>query len=311
MQFKIDSTLDGIAVKDFLYNTLSFSSNMVKRLKALANGISVNGSQVTVRYVLRTGDVLVLQTEDFDNSESIEPVKLPLDIIYEDDYVIAINKPAGMPTHPSHNHRLDTLANALAYYYSEAHRPFVFRAINRLDADTSGIVLIAKDKNSAFKLARFMAEGKIHKKYAALLHGTVTKSGEIELPIRRSSTSTMLRVVDQCPDSGAKYALTKYEVLHNFDGYTLVSASPVTGRTHQLRVHFSTLGNPICGDGLYGITSDGSDFPRLALHAYIMSFPHQSGNILTLVAPIPDNTDPRFCGDVIKHIIERSHDDKQ
>ncbi len=311
MQIQIDGSFDGITVKDFLYKNLSFSSNMVKKLKSLQDGITVNGSHVTVRYTLCTGDNLFLMTDDLHTPDNIKPVKLPLDILYEDGYLIALNKPAGMPTHPSHNHHTDTLANSLAYYYSQSHRPFVFRAINRLDADTSGIVLVAKDKNSAFKLAKSMSDGKIQKKYVALLHGSISFEGEIKLPIKRSQTSTMLRVVDTSPNSDAKFALTKYKTIHKFDGYTLVSAAPVTGRTHQLRVHFATVGNPICGDGLYGITSDGSDFPRLALHAYYLSFPHPNdGTEMTLTAPIPDNLDERFCNNVINHIIERSPDDE-
>lgn len=310
MQFVIDSSCDGKTVKEFLFSNLSFSANMVKRLKSIENGITVNGAHVTVRYVLKQGDKLDLQTDDLDSAESIIPVDFPLDIIYEDDYVIALNKPFGMPTHPSHNHHNDTLANALAHYFLKANRPFVFRAINRLDADTSGIVLIAKDKDSAFKLAKSMADGKIHKKYVALLHGTLEGSGEINLPIRRSDTSTMLRIVDTEDNPKAKQAITEYEVIKRFEDSTLVCASPITGRTHQLRVHFSTIGTPIYGDGLYGITTDGSDYPRLALHAYYLSFPHPKGKIITITTPIANNADDFFTN-IVTCTIERSYDDKQ
>ncbi len=309
MQFHIDKKIEGITVKDFLYKNLGFSSNMVKRLKSLPNGITVNQAHVTVRYILKANDILELYTDDSESNENIAPVKLPLDILYEDEYVILLNKPAGMPTHPSHNHHSDTLANSLAYYFDSAQRPFVFRAVNRLDADTSGIVLIAKDKNSAFKLAKSMCDGKIHKKYLALLHGSLDKNGEIELPIRRSNTSTMLRVIGTSADSGSKYALTRYEVIRELNGYTLVSASPITGRTHQLRVHFSHIGHPICGDGLYGITNDGSDYPRLALHAYSLTFPHPRGGELTITAPIPDDVDELFNKTIITKYTEGSIND--
>ncbi len=308
MQFTINSDTDGITIRDFLYNHLGYSSNMVKNLKKIPEGIKVNGEHVTVRYILKSGDCIELFTDDTYNSasENVTPVKLPLDIIYEDDYIIALNKPSGMPTHPSHNHHDDTLANSLAYYYSQMNRPFVFRAINRLDADTSGIVLVAKDKDTAFKLSKSMSDGKISKKYVALLHGTLIGSGKIELPIRRSETSTMLRVVDTTCGANTKHALTLYSTLSSLDGYTLVSASPVTGRTHQLRVHFSHIGNPICGDGLYGITNDGSDYPRLALHAYYLSFPHPQIGEMALTAPIPECFDLNFNNSHIKDLIERS-----
>ena len=288
MKLIINAELDGITVKDLLYNHLGYSSNIIKNLKKLPSGITVNGNHVTVRCVLHNGDEINLETDDVNESENITPVELPLDIVYEDDCLIVLNKPSGMPTHPSHNHHEDSLANSLAFYFQEQNRPFVFRAINRLDADTSGLVLVAKDKVTAFKLSKAMADGKISKKYFALLHGELNLSGNIELPIRRSEDSTMLRVVDTNPESSAKYALTAYEVLEKSEKFTLVSASPITGRTHQLRVHFSHIGHPICGDGLYGITSDGSDYPRLALHAYSLTFPHPSKGEITLATNIPD-----------------------
>lgn len=310
MRIKINSDKDGVTIRDFLYGSLGYSSNLVKKLKKTPDGITVNDKHVTVRYVLKDGDCLSLSTDDtFDSvSDNITPVKLPLDIIYEDDYIVALNKPAGMPTHPSHNHHNDTLANSLAYYFHDLKRPFVFRAVNRLDADTSGVVLVAKDKDTAFKLSKSMAEGKIQKKYIALLHGTLSDSGKIELPIRRSETSTMLRIVDTSPEANTKYALTLYNTIYSSDEYTLVSASPITGRTHQLRVHFSHIGNPICGDGLYGITNDGSDYPRLALHAYYLSFPHPQGGEITLKAPIPECF--YLNNYTIKNLAERYYNDR-
>ena len=307
MQIIIKHDGDGSTVKDYLYGNLGYSSNLIKELKKIPDGITVNGQHVTVRYVLKSGDKLNLSTDDtFDSaSDSVVPVKLPLDIIFEDEYIIALNKPAGMPTHPSHNHHNDTLANSLAYYFDSQNRPFVFRAINRLDADTSGIVLVAKDKDTAFKLSKSMAEGKIQKKYVALLYGVLNGSGKIDLPIRRSETSTMLRVVDMSPNADTKHALTTYDTICTSDKYTLVSASPVTGRTHQLRVHFSHIGNPICGDGLYGITTDGSDYPRLALHAYYLSFPHPNGDKTVLTAPIPECFYLDFNSSIINNLTER------
>lgn len=290
MTFTIDESLNGCTVKRFLYSTLSFSSALVKKLKSTDNGILVNGEHVTVRYVLKENDVISLAYDDSESdiSDNVEPADIPIDIIYEDEHIVALNKSAGMPTHPSHNHHRDTLANGLAYYFKSKSRPFVFRAVNRLDADTSGVVLVAKSKHSAHLLSKAMINGDFTKTYTALIHGRLECDGEINLPIMRKSTSTMLRMVDTQNTEHSKPSLTKYSIIKNSEAATLVSASPISGRTHQLRVHFSHIGHPIFGDGLYGISDDGSDFPRLALHCTSLEFTHPfTHERLTLSAPIP------------------------
>ncbi|MBO7148469.1 MAG: RluA family pseudouridine synthase [Clostridia bacterium] len=292
MDLIIDKAYDNLSVKDYLYNALGFSSALVKRLKYLDNGILLNGKHVTVRQVLNVGDKLTLAYDDTEHeiSDSITPCELPLSIIYEDEHIIALDKPAGMPTHPSHNHHSDTLANALAYYFKLQSRPFVFRAVNRLDADTSGIVLVAKSKHASHLLTSVLQADGFKKEYIALLHGRLEDDGEIDLPIMRAHDSTMIRIVDTAQTPLSKRALTRYRIIKAEDERTLVHASPITGRTHQLRVHFSHIGHPIFGDGLYGTTSDGSDFPRLALHCKGLSFKHPfTGEELTLYAPVPNN----------------------
>ncbi|MBQ7821801.1 MAG: RluA family pseudouridine synthase [Clostridia bacterium] len=291
MTLTIDKSGDKMTVKDYLYGKLRFSTSLVKKLKYTDGGILVNGEHSTVRRVLCDGDTLTLAYDDTDDdiSENVAPCDLPLDIIYEDEHIIALNKPAGMPTHPSHNHHTDTLANALAYYFAQRSRPFVFRAVNRLDADTSGIVLVAKSKHAAYLLASELQAHGFEKTYTALLHGRLDSDGRIELPIMRVPDSTMLRCADTKYTDSSKHALTVYSVIKASDDRTLVSASPITGRTHQLRVHFSYLGHPIFGDGLYGKTNDGSDFPRLALHCRALTFTHPfTGVRITLSAPVPD-----------------------
>ena len=292
MVTKIDGLYENMTVKDYLYKVLALSSNTVKKLKQTENGITVNGAHVTVRYVLTEGDTLSLVLDDTEDdvSENVVPTELPLDIVYEDEYMIALNKPAGMPTHPSHNHHTDTLANALAYRFKISNTPFVFRAINRLDADTSGIVLVAKTRHAASKLAEAMQKGGFDKSYYAAVHGRIDADDKIDLPIRRRSDSTMLRECCDPGDKKAKSALTVYKVIrHKQMGNsisTLISASPITGRTHQLRVHLSHISHPILGDGLYGITSDGSDYTRLALHCYSLGFTHPfTGEKINITAP--------------------------
>ncbi len=293
MTLIIDKPDHGKTVKEYLFSDMHFSASLVKKLKSKPNGILINGEHVTVRHILSCGDVLSLACEDFEDDVlgNITPVCLELDIIYEDDNIIALNKPAKMPTHPSHNHHEDTLANALAFHFKEKGRPFVFRAINRLDADTSGIVLVAKSMHSAHLLQSELARGGFDKKYIAILHGTLSGASVIDAPIMRKPNSTMLRCVDTNGSKSSKPSMTSYEVIATKNGRTLVCASPITGRTHQLRVHFSHIGHPILGDGLYGITSDGSDYTRLALHCKSLSFKNPfSGKTITLEA----KEDPLF-----------------
>ena len=270
----IDKSSHGKSIKEYLYTNLCFSASLVKKLKTAPDGILLNGEKVTVRKILSQGDILALACEDKAASDNIVPLDIPLDIIYEDEHLIALNKPAKMPTHPSHNHYDDTLANALVYYFSKKSRPFVFRAINRLDADTSGVVLVAKSMHCAHLLAKELSGGGFEKTYAALLNGRLSDDGVIDVPIMRKPGSTMLRCTDPLFTEKSKPCLTKYEVIKALDDKTLVYAHPITGRTHQLRVHFSSIGHPIYGDGLYGITNDGSDFPRLALHCMSLCLTH-------------------------------------
>ena len=144
MEIVITEAENGKCLRDYLKKNLGMSRAELSHLKSLDTGIMINGVRVTVRAVLAAGDVLFLDRDDAAAGENVMPGDIPLDIIYEDDDIIALNKPAGMPTHPSHGHYYDTLANGLAFYFAKKSIPFVFRAVNRLDRDTSGIVLVAK-----------------------------------------------------------------------------------------------------------------------------------------------------------------------
>ncbi len=254
MQIKIDESLAGLTVKELLLKN-GISRGLISRLKRLDDGITVNGEHVTVRRVLEKDDLLALVTDDLpqDENEFLVPTEMPLDIIYEDDDLIAVNKPPDMATHPSIGHFDDTLANGLAYYFARQNKPFVFRAVNRLDRDTSGVVLVAKNRLSAARLTALMQEGRIRKTYIAILNGRLPdENGTIETHIRRKGESIILREVCDASADGAKKALTVYETLYSSDTASVVRAEPVTGRTHQLRVHFSHLGCPIVGDAFYG-----------------------------------------------------------
>ena len=286
MRFTVSEKMDGMLIRDILEKEIKFSGAIITFLKTRDRGIVLNGERVTVRKTVKAGDLLELDyTDDRTMAEKsdIEPVELPLDILYEDDDLIVLNKPPFMPTHPSHNHHNDTLANALRFYFDSKDHPFIFRAVNRLDNATSGIVLVAKNKLSAKILSQDIVDKKISKSYLAILSGTPDlREGEICEPIKRERESIIKRVV---ADDGA-YSLTSYKTLISSDMFSLVEASPITGRTHQLRVHFAHIGHPICGDTMYGYPSHFIN--RQALHAYKITFNHPiHKNEMTLEAKPP------------------------
>lgn len=292
MIIRIPAEYDGRLLRSYLKLTLGLSTAVLSKLKNHEQGIMVNGQRVTVRYILREGDVLELKDRDTPETatEHVIPCKLPLDVLYEDDHVIALNKPANMPTHPSHDHYDDTVANALAYRYEKNQTPFVFRPINRLDRNTSGLLLIARHKAAAGILTRAMQEGRIQKKYLAILDGEMPllENGRIDACLHRTAASIIVREVCPPDTPDADPSVTEYRVLAVANGHTLVEATPVTGRTHQLRVHFSHLGYPITGDDLYGMPSEQID--RHALHARSLSFPLPSNDqIITLTAPLTED----------------------
>ena len=286
---KFENQFIGLTVKEILINELGFSKRAITSLKARPDGILINGQHATVRAVIKENDVLIINfNDDGDNYDKLVPSSTLPEIIYEDDDIICVNKPPFMPTHQSQGHFYDTLANSLAYYFSLQNRPFVFRSVNRLDRNTSGIVLVAKNRLSSSKLSNQMKNDGINKTYIAILQGELKDNeGIIETYIRRKEKSIILReVCNKTEDS--KIAITSYKVLAKKNGLSLVLATPITGRTHQLRVHFAHLGAQILGDDLYGVESDLID--RHALHAYKLCFEHpEAKQKMELYAPLPDD----------------------
>ena len=202
------------------------------------------------------------------------------ELIASDNEIIAVNKPRNMPTHPSQNHHSDTLANGVMYLMKD--KSFTFRPITRLDRDTSGIVLIAKNQLCASNLSEQMQSFNIQKQYVAVCHGIFeNKSGVIDAPIARVDGSGILREVSK----SGKHAVTEYQVIDEKNGLTLVKLFPKTGRTHQLRVHLSHIGHPIYGDDMYGSPIKNG---CTLLHCEKISFIHPKTNEKTeIFAPIP------------------------
>lgn len=296
MEYIISEEQDGMLLKTYLRTVCRISSRLLSRLKQTPNGILLDGKSVTVRAHLRQGSHLSLAIEDSATvlATSIVPSALPLKILYEDKHILLCDKPADMPTHPSHGHFDDTLANAVAAYdLSMGRPPFVFRPINRLDRNTGGIVLIARTQLAASRLSEDMRQGKIQKTYYALLCGRLPQSqGEISTGIRRVHQSVILREVCDIGEPDAIPACTRYKTVATWTGAdgsvrTLVMAMPVTGRTHQLRLHFAANGAPIVGDALYGY-GEIEGLRGHALHAETLSFFHPVTEIpMTVSAQLP------------------------
>ncbi len=287
MEIEITREYDGMTVLELLRRTEHISTRSLRRLKYTEGGITVGGEQVTVRRVLREGEKLVLDTGDRSGSDNVIPRRLPLDIIYEDESIILADKPAHMPTHPSHLHLDDTLANALAFRALTRRESFVFRPANRLDGNTSGIVLVAKDQISAQRLFEQMRRREVKKTYIAVLDGVPREAvGTVNAPIARAEEGILMRTVSE---SGAP-AVTDYRVVKvSRDGrYSLAVLKPHTGRTHQLRVHTAYVGAPILGDFLYGRESALID--RHALHAARLEFCHpRDGRHMCVSSPLADD----------------------
>ncbi len=287
MDIVINNNYEGMIIREVLSRELGYSSNLIKKLKFSEGGITVNGKFVTVRYTLQQGDVLSLAVEDREEDVSpyTIPCDIPIEVIFEDSWVTAVNKPPDMPAHPSLGHQLDTVANALAHRYGD--KPYVFRPVNRLDRDTSGCMLTANSKAACYKMYLAMRSGAIRKRYAAVLDGVPKeKEGRIETYMRRTEDSIIKRMETTPDDPEGKIAVTEYKVLFAGDRFSVVEAFPITGRTHQLRVQFAGIGCPIAGDTLYG--TESPHIGRHALHCVSTSFPHpEDGREVTVHAPLP------------------------
>lgn len=278
ISLKITPELSGRSVLSVL-RQLHISESLLTYLKKLPHGIAVNGSHVTVRHILRDGETLSVNIDEDESGSSLVPVDMPLDIIFEDEDIIVLNKPPFVPTHPSHGHQTDTLANALCYYFlhnAQEDGNFVFRALNRLDRNTSGVVCVTKNKYAAALYGAEMAKGRISKKYIAIVDGDMTSlcDGEyhtVSTYIRRERESIITRTVCRADEDGAAAAISEFKVLKvSADKkHSLVELLPQTGRTHQLRVHMAHIGYPISGDGLYG--KESPLIARHALHAERLS----------------------------------------
>ena len=282
-----------------------YSSQIIKELKKTPESILIDGRWEYVKYTLNIGETLTVHIQEYCSSEKIAAIPMELDIVYEDEDIMVINKPANMPIHPSMNNYDNSLANGLAWYFEQQGKPFIFRCVNRLDKDTSGLTIIAKHMLSAGILAPMVAAREIHREYLAIVSGRISpESGTIDAPICRTADSIIERHVDF--EKGER-AVTHYQLAEYKNGYSLLSIHLETGRTHQIRVHMKHIGFPLIGDSLYNPLCAGEgarlpqdsqgnlpscdtrkDIARQALHSHRLQFTHPiTGERMEFVSPLP------------------------
>lgn len=266
-----------------------YSRAVIIQLKKTANGILINGRWAYVNEILKEGDVLTIklvelpvQTDDATARPKILPADLPISILYEDEDLLIVHKPAQMPIHPSIGHENNTLANAVCYYAAQKQEYYPYRCINRLDRDTSGLTIIAKNPYSSCILYEQMREREIHRTYYAIVQGITPDTGTICAPIARQENTILARTVDPNGDP----AVTHFQTLAKKDGLSFVKLWLDTGRTHQIRVHMCHIGHPLIGDFLYN--PKDSRMNRQALHAGNLSFTHPvTRQRMYFSAPLP------------------------
>lgn len=285
IDYIIDEDSAGLRVEQFLRRK-RYSGQNLSEIKRMPKSILVNGVHYYMRQELSTGDHLQVRICETKNSEKIPPTNLPLDIIYEDEDLLVLNKPAGMPIHPSLNNYTNSIANALAYYFQSQEKPFIFRCCNRLDRDTSGLTIVSKHLVSGSILSDMTKYREVHREYLAIARGSVTPSeGTIQAPLGRKEGTIIERTVDW---EHGEDAVTHYKVVKEANGHSLVSLRLETGRTHQIRIHMKYLGYPLIGDYLYN--PDMEYMTRQALHSHHMEFTHPiTGEHMSFTAPLPED----------------------
>lgn len=279
----------GMQVLEFL-RSKGFSRHILTSMKPDKEALLVNGMRAGGRSILKEGEHFRVRVMETGSMEGIVPAPLPLDILYEDEDILVLNKPADMPVHPSIGNYTNTLANATAFYFQQKNELCPFRCINRLDRDTSGALILAKNALSAAILSAQMRNREIRRTYLAVVCGITPPFGTISAPIGRVSDSVIQRQVD--PEHGES-AVTHYERLAVQNDHSLLEIHLETGRTHQIRVHMGYIGHPLPADYLYHPVYD--HFKRQPLHSFQLNFRHPlTGKDLCFTAPVPKDMAQAF-----------------
>lgn len=285
LKLTIDPTMTGRIDKELAHQLTAISRSQLQKWIDDGN-VTVNGEVVKPKYKLAVGDQVIIHPEK-PQSIDLEPEDIPLDIVYEDDDVIVVNKPQGMVVHPAPGHPNHTLVNALLYHspLSTINGEFRPGIVHRIDKDTSGLLMVAKNDLAHRSLAAQLKAKTNKREYVALVHGVIKEErGTIDAPLGRSRKDRKKQAVVE----DGRHAVTHFKVLERFRHYTLVSCQLETGRTHQIRVHMKYIGHPLAGDPLYGprktLPGNGQ-----YLHARLLGFKHpRTGKQLTFTAPLPE-----------------------
>ena len=284
LRYEVEPQFQGYTIEKYL-KLKNYSHGCIVYLKKTEEGIQKNGVWAYTKEKLSAGDILETVFIEEDSSETIVAVEMPLDILYEDEDILVVNKPSDTPIHPSQGNYDNSLANGVKYYYEQQGINFVFRCINRLDRDTTGLVVIAKNMLSGAALNRAMVNREIHRTYLAVVKGKLPENGTIDFPIARKDGSTVERCVDF--ETG-EHAVTHFECLEQNEKYSLAKIWLETGRTHQIRVHMNYIGHPLPGDFLYH--NDRTEIGRQALHSWKLEFHHPvSGELMQFETPLPED----------------------
>lgn len=289
LNYTISADEDGMIVLDFLRKQ-GFSRHILTAMKADKEALSVNGAKAGGRTILAAGDHFRVRLLETVSSEGIVPTPMALSVLYEDEDILVINKPADMPVHPSIGNYTNTLANGVAAYLESKGETCPFRCINRLDRDTSGALILAKNALSAAILSVQMRNRQIRRTYLAVVEGITPKSGTISAPISRTDDSVIERHVDF---QNGESAVTHYQRLEVKNNHSLLEIHLETGRTHQIRVHMGYIGHPLPADYLYHPVYD--TFKRQPLHSLQLEFHHPiTGQPMCLMAPVPEDMSNAF-----------------
>lgn len=285
-----DNTYNNI--NDILKEEFNISNRLFVKL-INSNMVFLNEKNIDTRTKVNKNDVITVNLDLPEDNSNIVSTSIPLDILYEDNWLLILNKPAGMTVHPSLLHYDDSLSNGVKYHFDSINLEKKIRPINRLDYNTSGIVLFAKSEYIQEMLSKQMQDNQFKKEYLCLVDGILKKkSGILNFPIARKYGS----IIERCVSSDGKPSITKYSILEEFENqnFSLVKCILETGRTHQIRVHFTHIGHPLIGDTLYGNSS--TLINRQSLHSYKVSFIHPiTKKELTIISPLAED---------IKRIIE-------
>ncbi len=268
LEYKIKKEDNGKTINQIMQEQFKFSNKLQSKIIKNKN-VLINKKIVDTRQVAKASEVLEIDLNYEEDNSNILSKKMILEIIYEDDAMLILNKPAGIAVHPSIRHYENSLASGVKYYFERKGIHKKIRPVNRLDLNTSGIIIYAKNEYVQESLIKQMEKGIFQKEYLAIVEGNfANKKGIIDAPIARKEES----IIERCISKDGKKAVTKYEVIKEKENYSLIKCNLLTGRTHQIRIHMAYIGHPIVGDTLYG--KKESLIERHALHSYKVSFIH-------------------------------------